>query len=147
MARFGCLAICLVIAVDWGSTAQACLPVPRPASLPKPPSQSVIDRNARRAFTEAEYVAEVLVLRPPRFRWNSDTRQPLPGLLQVQKVMKGKPPRVIFVPLADPCLLHFQKAGERVVVAGRTHDQPSPVGEWFVASLKRQHIGPWRTVR
>src|SRR5687767_9334779 len=93
--------------------AEACSRNPRASSV-RPASQAAIDQAARQVFGNAEFVAQVTVLRSPRFRTNRDNGPPPPGLLRVDAVIKGAPPRTISLPLADPCLLYFQRVGERL---------------------------------
>ncbi|KRC81240.1 hypothetical protein ASE13_02200 [Sphingomonas sp. Root241] len=77
----------------------------------------------------------------------NDTKEPLPGLLRVEASIKGTPPRLIPIPLPDPCFLYFQRVGERLFVARLFGNQPYPLGQPSIASLKRQNLGSWKDVR
>jgi hypothetical protein len=65
----------------------------------------------------------------------------------VISVIKGSPPSVITVPLADVCLAHFQTLGERVIVAGIPHNSPLTLTDRQAASLRRRGFGDWSEVR
>ena len=134
----------VAINAAWGSPAVACLIRPSTSQL-APPTQAEIDRTAKRNYENADFIAQVTVLRSPRFRRNTDRSDPPAGLLRVDAAVKGSPPRFIRVPLADPCLLYFQTVGERVVVSSR-NGYPSTLADVTIASLRRMKLGDWRNV-
>lgn len=101
----------------------------------------MVDASARKLFKEAAYIAEVVVLQPP-----GGVR--MPGRLRVIANIKGKTPEIISVPLPDPCGLHFSRPGERVfAILFANHDQPYPMAQDTVNSLRRQHLGSWGAAR
>jgi hypothetical protein len=128
------------------SVSQACEPPPPNAVAA--PSQAEIDAGASRTFADADYIAEVVVLRSPRFQRIGERRPPPAGVLRVIAVIKGSPPETLLLPLADPCLAFFQKIGERLVVSSyRVGSQPQPIADIAVQSLRRRKIGKWENVR
>ena len=125
--------------------AYACTPPPPPHVKPAP--HSVVDRAVRRLFAEAEYVAEVKVLRPPGFRHIGENAEPSPGLLEVRRAIKGAPANLIQIPLPDPCALYFRRVGQIMIVSRAPNNQPMPLDERVVASMRRQHLGRWPKAR
>ena len=127
------------------SRAEACMP-PLSATAARV-SRATINKSADRIFAEANYVAEVIVVRSPRFRLLDDKSEPPPGLLRVTAIIKGIPPPLLSVPRPDPCLLYFGRVGERWIVFARSRSAfPLPLGPQVVASLRHRNIGHWSDV-
>ena len=138
------LAATLALIVGVPTSALACTPPPFP---PPEPTQAVVDDGALRWFREADYVAEIIVERSPRYRRNGEAGPPPPGRLRVVNVIKGEAPAVIIVPLQDVCGFYFMRPGVRWIVAVSGGNAPQPLTERQAASLRRRGLGDWSGVR
>lgn len=118
---------------------------PPPLVAPEP-SEAMVDESALQLFRDADYLAEIVVERSPRFRLRNESRPPPPGRLRVVNVIKGAPPSIVIVPMADPCLTYFQIRGERLIVA-YSRNYPITLTERQAASLRRRGFGDWSRVR
>lgn len=141
----------LALGLLTGATLQpavslACSPPP-PGFIAPTPSQAQIDANAVQMFRDADFIAEVVVERAPRFRLRHETRPPPPGRLRVVGAVKGNPPPIIEAPVADPCLLYFQNLDERIVVSGGDDRGPVMVDDVIVRSLRSLNLGDWSSER
>jgi len=126
--------------------AEACEPSPRGVRVAPP--QGEIDAAASSQYDQAIYIAEVIVVRSPRPQWRWERKPPPPGLLRVVTKVKGSPPATLLLPLPDPCMLDFQKVGERLFVVSLYRGmQPSPLPSIVIDSLKQRKIGTWSNVR
>ena len=143
MRRSFLLATGIALIVGFPAVALACTPPPFP---PPEPTQAFVDESALRSFSEADYVAEIVVERAPRYRRNDEAGPPPPGRLRVVNVIKGDAPAVIIVPLPDICEFYFMGPGVRWIVAVSGGNAPQPLTEGQVASLHRRGLGDWAGV-
>jgi hypothetical protein len=94
-----------------------------------------MNRLARVQLRDAVAVVEAIWLRLPRPRLSGEQFQPPPGRLRVERVLWGRAPAFIIVPLAPAC-----PTGEQVGDRGLMVLYADRVPSWFVVGLLGEAI-------
>jgi len=117
------LLVFLCLGISLASPAWACTPSPVQS---KPITAAQAERAARSLLGNAGAVVEARLVRAPRHRLRGEKTTPPPGILRVEKVLRGQAPTVILIPVTDPCRLNYPTVGERGILLLKPDGSPYP---------------------